>query len=263
MPGAFELPLAAKMFAASGGVDAVIALGCVIRGDTPHFDYVAGECARGLMDAGLATGVPVIFGVLTTETWRRPKSAPTSERMNKGRESMEAALEMIHLLAPPRAHRARLARRSARDEDRCEETLMAQNLKFNPASARRAVARKLAMQALYRWQVNAGPWQDVLNEFAAEEDMRKADRGYFNQLITDICGGSEALDTALADLDGSQTQGARSGGARGALGRRARVALGARRAVSRRHQRGRGTRQAFRRHRQPQVRQRRARRRRP
>ena len=68
VPGAFELPLAAKMFAASGGVDAVVALGCVIRGDTPHFDYVAGECARGLMDAGLTTGVPVIFGVLTTET---------------------------------------------------------------------------------------------------------------------------------------------------------------------------------------------------
>ncbi len=66
-PGAFELPLAALKFAASGEYHAVIALGCVIRGDTPHFEYVAGECARGLMDAGLATGVPVIFGVLTTE----------------------------------------------------------------------------------------------------------------------------------------------------------------------------------------------------
>ena len=75
---------------------------------------------------------------------------------------------------------------------------MASNLKFNPASARRAVARKLAMQALYRWQVNSSPWQDVVNEFAADEDMRKADRDYFNQLITDICGGSDALDTALA-----------------------------------------------------------------
>ena len=60
VPGAFELPLAALKFAASGEYHAVIALGCVIRGDTPHFDYVAGECARGLMDAGLATGVPVI-----------------------------------------------------------------------------------------------------------------------------------------------------------------------------------------------------------
>jgi len=69
---------------------------------------------------------------------------------------------------------------------------------INPASARRAVARKLAMQALYRWQINAGPWQDVVNEFAAEEDMRKADRGYFNKLVTDICGTSDSLDAALA-----------------------------------------------------------------
>jgi transcription antitermination protein NusB len=69
---------------------------------------------------------------------------------------------------------------------------------INPASARRAVARKLAMQALYRWQINAGPWQDVLNEFAAEEDMRKADRGYFSRLVTEICGTSESLDATLA-----------------------------------------------------------------
>jgi 6,7-dimethyl-8-ribityllumazine synthase len=101
VPGAFELPLAAKMFAASGAVEAVIALGCVIRGDTPHFDFVAGECARGLMDAGLATGVPVIFGVLTTETLAQAEERADSKRMNKGRESMEAALEMIQLLAPP------------------------------------------------------------------------------------------------------------------------------------------------------------------
>jgi 6,7-dimethyl-8-ribityllumazine synthase len=101
VPGAFELPLAAKMFAASGGVDAVVALGCVIRGDTPHFDYVAGECARGLMDAGLTTGVPVIFGVLTTETLAQAEERADVTRMNKGRESMEASLEMIQLLAPP------------------------------------------------------------------------------------------------------------------------------------------------------------------
>jgi 6,7-dimethyl-8-ribityllumazine synthase len=101
VPGAFELPLAAKMFAASGGVDAVVALGCVIRGDTPHFDYVAGECARGLMDAGLATGVPVIFGVLTTETQAQAEERADITRMNKGRESLEAALEMIELLSPP------------------------------------------------------------------------------------------------------------------------------------------------------------------
>ena len=75
---------------------------------------------------------------------------------------------------------------------------MARGTGINPASARRAVARKLAMQALYRWQINSAPWQDVVNEFAAEEDMRKADRGYFNRLITDICGDRDALDVALA-----------------------------------------------------------------
>jgi 6,7-dimethyl-8-ribityllumazine synthase len=115
VPGAFELPLAAKMFAASGGVDAVVALGCVIRGDTPHFDFVAGECARGLMDAGLQTGVPVIFGVLTTENRSQAEERADVARMNKGRESLEAALEMIELLAPPprqpRAGRKKGARR--------------------------------------------------------------------------------------------------------------------------------------------------------
>jgi 6,7-dimethyl-8-ribityllumazine synthase len=120
VPGAFELPLAAKMFAASGAVDAVVALGCVIRGDTPHFDYVAGECARGLMDAGLSTGVPVIFGVLTTENLAQAEERADPARMNKGRESMEAALEMIQLLSPagsprrPRPVRAPRAKRRVR-----------------------------------------------------------------------------------------------------------------------------------------------------
>jgi 6,7-dimethyl-8-ribityllumazine synthase len=100
VPGAFELPLATLKFAASGEYQAVIALGCIIRGDTPHFDYVAGECARGLMDVGLATGIPVIFGVLTTENQAQAEARAALTRMNKGGESMEAALEMIELLTP-------------------------------------------------------------------------------------------------------------------------------------------------------------------
>jgi 6,7-dimethyl-8-ribityllumazine synthase len=105
VPGAFELPLAAKTFAATGRYDAVIALGCVIRGDTPHFDFVAGECARGLMDASLHTGVPVIFGVLTTETQAQAEERASVDRMNKGGESMAAALEMIELLGRNAASR--------------------------------------------------------------------------------------------------------------------------------------------------------------
>jgi 6,7-dimethyl-8-ribityllumazine synthase len=115
VPGAFELPLAALKFAASGEYHAVIALGCVIRGDTPHFEYVAGECARGLMDAGLASGVPVIFGVLTTGTQAQAEERADVRRMNKGRESMEAALEMIELLTPFDAPRPKArAKKSAR-----------------------------------------------------------------------------------------------------------------------------------------------------
>ena len=113
VPGAFELPLAALKFAACGEYQAVIALGCVIRGDTPHFEYVAGECARGLMDAGLASGVPVIFGVLTTESQAQAEERADVTRMNKGGESLEAALEMIELLAPFGAARP-IAKRAAK-----------------------------------------------------------------------------------------------------------------------------------------------------
>jgi len=117
VPGAFELPLAAARLAAIGDYQAVIALGCVIRGDTPHFEYVAGECARGLMEAGLASGVPVVFGVLTTETQAQAEERADLGRMNKGRESMEAALEMIELLAPfdapaPKPRRKRPAKKA-------------------------------------------------------------------------------------------------------------------------------------------------------
>jgi 6,7-dimethyl-8-ribityllumazine synthase len=83
VPGAFELPLIAKRLGASGRYDAVVALGCVIRGDTPHFDYVAGECARGLLEAGLDTGVPVVFGVLTVETAEQALERAATHAGNK------------------------------------------------------------------------------------------------------------------------------------------------------------------------------------
>lgn len=98
VPGAFELPLAARKLAASGRYDAVVALGCVIRGDTPHFEYVAGECARGLQQASLETGVPVAFGVLTVETVDQALERAATNAGNKGGEAMETALEMASLL---------------------------------------------------------------------------------------------------------------------------------------------------------------------
>ena len=99
VPGAFELPVIARRLAASGRYDAVVALGCVIRGDTPHFEYVAGECARGLQQASLDTGVPVIFGVLTVETLEQALERAAAGAGNKGGEAMEAALEMAAVVA--------------------------------------------------------------------------------------------------------------------------------------------------------------------
>lgn len=93
VPGAFELPLAAKRFAASGRWNAVVAIGAVVRGDTPHFDYVAGECAAGLMRAQLESGVPIVFGVLTTDTVEQARA-----RLDKGAEFAAAAVEMATLL---------------------------------------------------------------------------------------------------------------------------------------------------------------------
>lgn len=98
VPGAFELPLAARKLAASRRYDAVVALGCVIRGDTPHFEYVAGECARGLQQVALETGVPIAFGVLTVDTLEQARERAATGAGNKGAEAMDAALEMAALL---------------------------------------------------------------------------------------------------------------------------------------------------------------------
>ena len=99
VPGAFELPLAAKRLATSGGHNAVICLGAVIRGETAHFDLVAGEAARGISQASLDTGVPVIFGVLATETFEQAMDRAGGKSGNKGFEAAEAAIEMANLIS--------------------------------------------------------------------------------------------------------------------------------------------------------------------
>ena len=98
VPGAFELPLAADELASGGKYDAVIALGAVIRGSTPHFDYVAGECSRGIAQVGLEHGLPVIFGVLTTDNVDQALERAGSGAGNKGFDTAVAALQMIALL---------------------------------------------------------------------------------------------------------------------------------------------------------------------
>jgi len=95
VPGAFELPLAADRILSSGLADAVIALGAVIRGGTAHFEYVAGECARGLSQVGLKYGRPVIFGVLTTDTVEQALERAGTDEGNKGFDCAMAALNML------------------------------------------------------------------------------------------------------------------------------------------------------------------------
>jgi 6,7-dimethyl-8-ribityllumazine synthase len=97
-PGAFELPLVARAFAHAGKVDAVICLGAVIRGDTGHYDFVAGECASGIQQVQLATGVPVVFGVLTTDTLDQALERSQPDHTNKGREAALTCVEMVRLL---------------------------------------------------------------------------------------------------------------------------------------------------------------------
>ncbi|MDE2070805.1 MAG: 6,7-dimethyl-8-ribityllumazine synthase [Gammaproteobacteria bacterium] len=98
VPGAFEIPMAVKRAAAGRGYDAVIALGAVIRGETPHFDYVAGECVRGVMQVMLDTGVPVGFGVLTCDTLEQAQARAGGAAGNKGADAARAAIEMAGLL---------------------------------------------------------------------------------------------------------------------------------------------------------------------
>lgn len=97
-PGAFEFPLVAQKLAVSGQYSAIVALGAVIRGGTPHFDYVAGECTKGLAQVSLAAGVPVTFGVLTVDSIEQAIERSGTKAGNKGAEAATTALEMVSLL---------------------------------------------------------------------------------------------------------------------------------------------------------------------
>jgi 6,7-dimethyl-8-ribityllumazine synthase len=98
-PGAFEIPLVCKKVAAKGGTDAIIALGAVIRGGTPHFEFVAGECTKGLSMVSMEYGLPVSFGVLTVDTIEQAVERAGTKAGNKGEEAAMSALEMVSLMS--------------------------------------------------------------------------------------------------------------------------------------------------------------------
>ncbi len=98
VPGSFEVPLAAKVLAESDRFDAVVCLAAIIRGDTPHFEYVSAEIAKGIAQVGLATGVPVTFGVLTTDTLEQAVERAGAKAGNKGWDAAQSAVEMVNVL---------------------------------------------------------------------------------------------------------------------------------------------------------------------
>ncbi len=98
LPGAFEMPLVLDKIAAQGKYDAIVALGAVIRGGTPHFDYVAGECVKGMAQVTLKHGVPIAFGVLTVDTIEQAIERAGAKAGNKGGEAAASAIEMVNLL---------------------------------------------------------------------------------------------------------------------------------------------------------------------
>lgn len=98
IPGAFEMPLTLEKIAAKGEYDAIIALGAVVRGGTPHFDYVAGECVKGITQASLSHSIPVAFGVLTVDTIEQAIERAGTKAGNKGSEAAISAIEMVNLL---------------------------------------------------------------------------------------------------------------------------------------------------------------------
>ncbi len=97
-PGSFELPLVAQKFASSGHYDAVICLGCIIRGDTPHFEFVASEAAKGIAEVSLKFGVPVVFGVVTADTLEQALERAGGKAGNRGFDAAMTAMEMANLL---------------------------------------------------------------------------------------------------------------------------------------------------------------------
>ena len=98
VPGAFEMPLVLEKIAAKGDYDAIVALGAVIRGGTPHFDYVAGECVKGMAQVSLKHGIPVAFGVLTVDTIEQAIERAGTKAGNKGAEAAMSAVEMVNVL---------------------------------------------------------------------------------------------------------------------------------------------------------------------
>ena len=200
VPGAFDMPVVARKLALSRRYEALIALGAVIRGQTPHFDYVAGECASGLARIALESGVPVGFGVLTTETHgtggrsrgRQGGQQRGGRRTGRARDGELAA-------APGLRPRAREPSRTV------------------PAASRAGspCRRSTSCRSIPR------SWQDTHRQFADDPEAERVDRDYFKELIEAIAPNSRGARRAAGEIRRDCPCGARSDRARGAVARAA------------------------------------------
>ena len=178
-PGAFEIPLVCQKVAEKGDVDAIIALGAVIRGGTPHFEYVSGECTKGISQVSMNTGVPVAFGVLTVDTIEQAIERSGTKAGNKGEEAALSALEMVSLITPDR----RVSKSG-----------------HNTLAAERRKARHYGMQALYQWHMAGASLADIEAEFRGEYDFSRVDLEYFQALLHGVPACVDELEDTLTPL---------------------------------------------------------------
>ena len=181
VPGAWEMPLVVKRMAAGRRYDGILGLGTVIRGATPHFDYVAGECAKGLGQASMQHDVPVAFGVLTTDTIEQAVERAGTKAGNKGADAAVSLVETI-------------------DRLRLLECGVGAGMRRRGGGGPRRQARRRAMQALYQWQITGQAGQDVYLQFAGEDAHARVDQELFRELVRNVTDESEDLDAAIGEL---------------------------------------------------------------
>ncbi len=174
VPGAFELPLAAKKLAATGKYDALIAIGCVLRGETTHYDYVCSETARGLQLAQMASGLPILFCVLTCDTLEQAIDRAGLKGGNKGFEAGLAAIEMAHLSRKLRASSSKPAA-SGKPRRKCE----------------------FAMQMLFQWDMSKQDFSKLETKFWKSAKAADKTRTFANKLFEGAAKDVTALDAII------------------------------------------------------------------
>ncbi len=184
VPGAFEIPLAASRLAKSGRYSAVVCLGAVVRGETPHFEYIAAEVARGIGQVSLDNGLPVVFGVLTTETVEQALARAGGEHGNKGFEAAITAVEMADLMARLRELQGE---RGHRKKERGGA----------PLGPRRR-GRELALQALFQSDLLEDWSEATLDEFWSQQEADKGAKEFARLLFSGVAGKREDIDELIA-----------------------------------------------------------------